>query len=226
MLRICSRFALVALLFLGTASFGVQALTTDFSGPVRVIDGDTLDVGSTRVRLFGIDAPERDQPCTTLQGQNWACGDWATRQVAERFAGKTAQCSLMDTDRYGRSVARCTVAGRDIGQDLVREGIAFAYLKYSDDYLAQEQAAEAAGRGIHGHVVESPARYRLTRIKGRDAPDPACRIKGNISKDSQRIYHLPGQAFYDKTSVNLKQGERWFCSEAQARASGWRKAQR
>lgn len=193
---------------------------------MRVIDGDTLDVGAIRVRLYGIDAPERDQPCTTLAGQNWSCGDWVTRQLRDRISGRTARCTVVDRDRYGRTVARCFVDGRDVARDLVQEGIAYAYRKYSDDYVADEESAARAERGIHGFVLQSPARYRLTRINGRIAPDPACSIKGNIGHNQQRIYHLPGQAFYDQTGIRPERGERWFCSEAQARASGWRAARR
>ena len=221
MLRICSRFALIFALLLGSGAWA-----SEFEGKVRVIDGDTIDVGVIRVRLHGIDAPERDQPCTTLAGQNWSCGDWVTRQVHDRFSGQTARCTTLDIDRYGRTVARCFVKGRDVAQELVRDGIAYAYRKYADDYVKDEQAAARAERGIHGFALQSPARYRLTRIKGRIAPDPSCSIKGNIAHNQQRIYHLPGQAFYAQTGIRPERGERWFCSEAQARASGWRAARR
>ncbi len=108
----------------------------------------------------------------------------------------------------------------------MQEGWAFAYRKYSLDYDLDEKAAFVADRGVHGFVMQSPARYRLTRIKGRVADDPNCQIKGNISTKGAHIYHMPGQAFYENTGINAAKGERWFCSEAQARASGWRPAKR
>lgn len=218
MLRLCLSLALLL------CSSHVAA--AEITGTIRVIDGDTLDVGQTRIRLHGIDAPERDQPCTTLSGQNWGCGDWATRQVRDRFEGHTAQCAPVDRDRYGRIVARCNVAGEDVGRVLVSEGWAYAYRKYSMEYDLDEKAAFVADRGIHGFTMQSPARYRLTRIRGREAPDPGCRIKGNISAKGARIYHVPGQEFYERTGIRPEKGERWFCSEAQARASGWRPARR
>ena len=201
-------------------------LRAEITGKLRVIDGDTIDVGEVRVRLHGIDAPERGQPCTTLAGQNWSCGDWATRQLRDGFEGQDARCVRQDTDRYGRVVARCFVGGRDIAQVAVQQGWAFAYRKYSMDYDLDEKAAFVADVGIHAFVMEAPSRYRLTRIKGRVAPDPECQIKGNISANGARIYHLPGQEFYQRTVIRPEQGERWFCSEAQARASGWRRAHR
>ncbi len=205
---------------------GATPLEAEITGKVRVIDGDTLDVGKVRVRLHGIDAPETDQPCTTLGGENWACGDWITRQVRDRFQGATARCEPLDKDRYGRVVARCFVGETDIGQMLVNEGWAFAYRKYSMDYDLDEKAAYVADRGVHGFVTQSPARYRLTRIKGRVGDDPNCQIKGNISASGKHIYHMPGQKYYERTGIQTAKGERWFCSEAQARASGWRRAKR
>ena len=53
-------------------------------------------------------------------------------------------------------------------------------------------------------------------------PDPACRIKGNINHKGERIYHPPGDPDYNHTRIDLSRGERWFCSEAEARAAGWR----
>lgn len=219
MLRICSCFILLV-------GLAVPVWAADFSGKVRVIDGDTIDVGKRRVRLHGIDAPERGQPCTTVEGESWSCGDWVTRQVRDRFEGKRARCDQTDTDRYGRSVARCSVGKEDIGHVLVTQGWAFAYRKYSMDYDGVERAAISRDAGIHGYLVDTPARYRLSRRSGSTAPDPGCTIKGNISAKGVRIYHVVGQKYYDKTSITARFGERWFCSEAQARASGWRAAKR
>lgn len=221
MLRICSCFGLILALTLA-----VPARAVEIVGTIRVIDGDTIDVGATRIRLHGIDAPERGQPCTTLTGQNWSCGDWVTRQVQDRFGGAQARCTPLEKDRYGRTVAQCMVQGQDMSQVLVREGIAFAYRRYALDYVADEAAAEVAGRGIHDFQMQSPARYRITRIKGRLPDDPKCQIKGNISSSGRHIYHMPGQRFYERTGINAAKGERWFCSQAQARASGWRRSKR
>jgi len=63
--------------------------------------------------------------------------------------------------------------------------------------------------------------------RGCAAPPPGCGVKGNIStKTGERIYHLPGQSFYDKTIISPGRGEAWFCTEAEARANGWRKSKR
>ncbi|MCX7559107.1 thermonuclease family protein [Sulfitobacter sp. F26204] len=217
MLRLCSCF-LLALVWANSV------IAAEFTGKVRVIDGDTLDVGGIRLRLHGIDAPERDQPCTTLSGQDWGCGDWVTQQVRDRYQGAQARCEATDHDRYKRVVARCFVDGLDIGQDLVATGLAYAYRKYTMEYDLEEKAAFIADRGIHGFTLSSPERYRLTRTRGREAPDSKCLIKGNINGTGAHIYHVPGQKFYERTGIRSEAGERWFCSEAQARASGWRAA--
>jgi hypothetical protein len=58
-------------------------------------------------------------------------------------------------------------------------------------------------------------------------PGSGCDIKGNVSIDSgERIYHVPGQRYYDETVIRQAYGERWFCSEAEARRAGWRKSRR
>ncbi|MEL6452714.1 MAG: thermonuclease family protein [Pseudomonadota bacterium] len=197
----------------------------DVAGLVRVVDAETLDVGDVRVRLHAIDAPERDQTCTTEHGVVFGCGAWVSAQVRTRFEGRYATCRRVDTDRYGRMVATCAVDGADMGEVLVSEGWAFAFRRYGLDYDLAEKAAYVASRGLHGFRVQNPAQFRKTRAKGRFAPDPACRIKGNISENG-RIFHMPGQAFYDVTLINVARGERWFCTADAARQAGWRAALR
>ncbi|MDZ7709011.1 MAG: thermonuclease family protein [Roseovarius sp.] len=210
--------------------FPVVAMAQGFGGPVRVIDGDTLDVGGTRVRLHGIDAPELGQTCTNPDGAVWECGTWVAQQVRARIGGRTARCETVDTDRYGRTVATCAVARQDVGRMLVTEGLALAYRKYSMAYDLDEKRAVISGRGLHAHRFDRPADHRSAMRKERAAqtaaPDPACAIKGNISRSGTRIHHLPGQADYARTVIRPEQGERWFCSEAEARAAGWRRARR
>lgn len=201
------------------------AASADVSGKIRVIDGDTFEVSGVRIRLHGIDAPEIDQPCTTEQNTEWACGAWVQTQIAERYSGKQTHCSEVDRDRYGRVVARCTVAGQDVGRAIVADGLAFAYRRYSMDYDLDEKGAAINDRGLHASRSQTPAQFRATRAKGRIPPDKACKIKGNITK-SGHIYHMPGQRDYERTGINTAKGERWFCNEAGALAAGWRKARR
>ncbi len=224
MLRICSLFVLSVL---GVAApAGAQV----FSGTVVVVDGDTFDVGDTRVRLYGVDMPEIGQTCTNAGWAAWDCGTWVTEQVRARFEGRQVRCEEVVQDIYGRSVARCSSSGEDIGRALVQDGLGLAYRKYSMAYDLDEKSAAVAGRGLHAHLMARPEDHRRVvraeRVAQNPAPDPACVIKGNISSKGWRIYHMPGQGHYDRTSIRTSNGERWFCSEAAARAAGWRRAKR
>jgi hypothetical protein len=80
-------------------------------------------------------------------------------------------------------------------------------------------AGTVAG-GFFGYSHVSP----LLGLSGASAS--SCNIKGNISSGGERIYHVPGQKYYGGTSISARRGERWFCSEAEAREAGWRRARR
>ncbi len=213
------RFCFLFVLLISCAPDKVSSL----SGRIRVIDADTWDVGGTRVRLHGIDAPELDQTCEDASGTAWSCGAWVTQEVRKNFGGKRAVCERRDTDRYGRVVASCMVEGSDAGELIVQAGLALAYRKYSDDYVEAENKAAAARIGLHAGKVQAPWLYRA---QAPDVVSRNCAIKGNISANGARIYHVPGQAYYDKTQISQARGERWFCSPAEARAAGWRAARR
>lgn len=206
------------------------AMAGSVTGTIRVIDGDTIDVAGTRVRLHGIDAPEASQTCSTEQGKSWACGAWVSREVRARYQGRQAVCTPLEHDRYGRTVARCAVGGDDMGAALVAEGLAFAYRRYAMDYDLIEKQAAAADRGLWAMNVQNPATYRQNGQAAAPVPQQRvasdCNIKGNISAKGERIYHRPGQEHYDRTRINTAQGERWFCSAAEAEAAGWRAARR
>jgi endonuclease YncB( thermonuclease family) len=194
-------------------------------GRVRVIDGDTIRVAGETVRLFAIDAPEIDQTCRRPDGAVWRCGVWARDEARRLFERRRASCAARERDRYGRIVATCTVEGQDMGAVLVSLGLARAYLRYSDRYAGIEKEAVVTGRGIFGSDMAAPEAHRADGRTETAAPQGSCVIKGNISGNG-RIYHLPGQEHYDGTRIDLSRGERWFCSEAEARAAGWRRARR
>ena len=207
----------------------------DLSGWARVIDGDTIEVGGARVRLHGVDAPESGQSCLA-NGQRWPCGQRATRALDRHIGGRSVACEERDRDRYGRVVAVCRHAGRDVNAWLVAQGWALAYRRYSGAYVDGEEAARAARRGVWRGEFVVPWDWRRgerlgTRNRGTPRTDKdtrgGCNIKGNISYNSgRRIYHMPGERGYARTRINPSRGERWFCSEAEARAAGWRRAGR
>ncbi len=196
----------------------------DIAGTASVIDGDTLEVHGQRIRLHGIDAPESRQLCF-VDGKPWQCGKDAANALADKIARRPVACKDLGRDRYKRIIARCTVAGEDLGEWMVSQGLALAYRRYSLDYVDEEAEAQAARRGIWSGEFVKPWEWRRGKrlVANDNAPDQ-CRIKGNINRKGERIYHLPGGEWYDRTKIDPAKGERWFCTEAEARAAGWRKS--
>lgn len=205
------------------------------AGPAVVIDGDSLEIGGTSIRLFGVDAFEGRQTCAR-NGQPWGCGEAAAQKLAELAGTGQLVCAKRDTDSYGRTVARCTAGTTDLAAELARAGLALAYREYSEDYVDEEEEAEAAGRGAWAGEFDAPWAWRRERDSaespGRLPPSapqepsppssPDCLIKGNINADGERIYHRPGSSYYDATIIDERRGERWFCSEEEALGAGWR----
>ena len=143
-------------------ALGQRNPVAQLSGPARVVDGDSLTIRETRIRLHGIDAPESVQRCRA-DGRSWRCGREATRALSGRIAGRRVVCEERDRDRYGRLVALCWVGGGELNAWMVAEGWAFAYRAYSVRYLTEEWAAKAAGRGIWRSDVVPPWEWRKGR---------------------------------------------------------------
>lgn len=215
-----------SLIVLLALALPVPALEAVVEGRARVVDGDTLELAGRKVRLFGIDAPELDQLCDA-GGRVWACGTEARAALAGIVGRQRLVCEVRDVDRYGREVAVCAAGGADVAALMVRQGMALAYRRYSRRYVPEEAAAQAAGVGVWGSTYVAPEAYRQQgQAPVQAVPDAGCAIKGNIGAQGKRIYHLPGQADYAATRINEGKGERWFCSEAEARAEGFRRAAR
>ena len=213
-----------------------QAQGRVLSGRPRVVDGDSLALAGERVRLYGIDAPESAQTCVA-GGARWRCGEQATRGLRERIGGRAVRCEERNVDRYGRIVAVCRAGGEDLNAWMVGQGLALAYRRYARDYVDEEAGARSARRGLwRGNFVAPWDWRRGERLEGtapRSVQDSGsssgtgnCRIKGNVSRSGERIYHVPGAQHYERTRISPAKGERWFCSESEARAAGWRRAKR
>lgn len=124
-----------------------------------VTDGDTIRAGGTIYRLWGIDAPESKQICA----DGWAAGHEATKALSDLIQGRAVACEARTQDRYGRTVGLCRVDGQDIGAAMVRAGMAWAFVRYSSDYVAEEAEAKAAILGIHAHGCQPAWEWRAER---------------------------------------------------------------
>lgn len=111
-----------------------------------------------------MDAPERDQTCEDATDAEYRCGDHSTRALAALTAGELVTCEPRDIDRYGRTVARCSVGGDDIGRRMVRDGHALDYTRYSQGaYLTDELRARREKTGIWQGKFARPEDWRHAR---------------------------------------------------------------
>ena len=129
-------------------------------GVAKVVDGDTFIVGSTRVRLIGIDAPESSQPCHG-DGGEWACGPSATAAVAELIGATAVDCEVYGHDRWGRALAVCYQNGLDINAEIVRMGWALAWYPKTGAAIGPsnqdaQNEAELKAAGIWQGVFANP----------------------------------------------------------------------
>lgn len=137
-----------------------------FSGPARVIDGDTFDIGDVRVRMQGIDALEHDQSCNRRDGGRFACGAAARDRLAALVKDAVVTCIPDGTQTYGRIVAACSVrpaggAVLELNRAMVRSGLAFDCPRFSDGrYAAEEAAARQEGDGAWAGRFEFPWSHR------------------------------------------------------------------
>jgi endonuclease YncB( thermonuclease family) len=149
-------FFAIALIWLPSPIFAANIV-----GQASVLDGDTIEIHGTRIRLFGIDAPENDQTCHDDDGKLYRCGQKAALDLSAFIASKTVSCDPQAIDRYGRTVAICSVERIDLADWLVRSGLAFDWPQYSKGlYTDTQKAAERSGDGMWGGQWVVPWRYR------------------------------------------------------------------
>lgn len=201
------------------------------AGRAVVVDGDTLDIGRARIRLWGVDAPESRQACTNSAGRPWRCGAAARAALRTLTAGASVRCVRQYFDRDRRQVAKCSIGGRDLAGELVAKGWVLDYPHFSKGvFQASERQARLRRVGVWQGTVTPPwewrAQHRQGRIAADDAASRSCPIKGNVNAKGQRIAHAPGQRDYATVRIDTDHGERWFCTMAEARAAGWRPAVR
>jgi endonuclease YncB( thermonuclease family) len=225
-----------------------MAEAADVTGTAKVREGDQIQIGGTRIRLGGIDAPSVDQLCLNTTGERWTCGVAARDELTHYTDKKTWNCHTIRVDRRGRLLARCEVDGEDIQKWLVRNGWALAYTRVSHDYEADEKAAREAKAGMWQGAFIAPWDWRVRNKKtailgaakpppnahaillasasGPVAPSPDCTIKGNVNGAGECIYHTRASRWYAQIKMQISKGTRWFCSVEDAEAAGCRETRR
>ena len=130
-----------------------------FASHVTVIDGDTIRLGDVKIRFSGIDAPEINQICVASEGKV-ACGKISRDLLIEKVTNNKISCTDEGKDFYGRVLGECFVNGESLSAYLVREGFAFAYRKYSNKYIEDEEYAKFNKLGMWSMEFEYPWEYR------------------------------------------------------------------
>jgi endonuclease YncB( thermonuclease family) len=237
------------LLAMAVVLLPAMAEAADITGVPKIREGDHIQIGNTRIRLGGIDAPSVDQLCLNTQGERWTCGVAARDELIKHTDNKSWACHPRQTvDRRGRTVARCDVDGEDIQKWLVRNGWALSYTRVSHDYDADEKEAREAKAGMWQGAFIAPWDWRIRNKKttvlgatkppesantillasasGPVAPSPDCTIKGNVNRSGECIYHKPTSRWYAQIKMHVSKGTRWFCSVDDAEAAGCRETRR
>ena len=148
----------------GEALNALQGSAETPTGPVkgtaRVVDGDTIHIGKTKIRLHGVDAPETKQECKDADGNPWMAGKDATAFLKSLTDGKEVTCSEHGKDKYGRIIGSCEVGDIDINRAMVVTGLARAYRQYSERYLYEEHGAMRNKAGMWGGECMAPWEWR------------------------------------------------------------------
>ena len=217
-----------------------------------VRDGDTIQLGEVTYRLDGVDAPEFDQMCIDDHADPWSCGVDARDQLTRLIGGRPVHCDDLGPDKNFTKwhVGLCTVEGETVSlnQQLVQQGFAMDFEPSAKGrFLDDEARARDAQLGLWKGCFVAPDDFRLGKKDGalrgsacrtdRDrqirealfpedlAMPPACSIKGKFAARARvtgdvGIYHLRGCSSY----AGLTQPDRWFCTEEDAQAAGFRRA--
>ena len=130
-----------------------------YASHVTVVDGDTIKLGDVKIRFSGIDAPEINQTCVASEGKV-ACGKISRDILITKVTNNKISCTDEGKDFYGRVLGECFVNGESLSRYLVREGFAFAYRKYSDKFILDEESAKSNRLGMWSMKFQYPWDYR------------------------------------------------------------------
>ena len=138
---------------------GLLFCNTSFADSLRVVDGDTIVLNGEKIRFSGIDTPELKQTCMK-DNEKIFCGETAKILLIKKIGNKTPECISEGKDAYKRTLAECFVNGESLSVFLVRSGYAFAYRKYSDKFIKDEEFAKENKLGIWAMTFQYPWVFR------------------------------------------------------------------
>ena len=202
----------------------VTAASSKIEGRGVAVSGDTLAIARTTLRLYGIEAPVPGQRCLRGRSRRWNCGASAAAALSRLVRRRRVTCEITESDDRGHPVGECRIGDKDIAAELVSGGHVFAKSGFFAPYTGLENDAREAKIGIWRGEVVRPTDYRNQKWEEakRAAPN-GCPIKGNVSR-GRRVYILPWSSDYKRVRITRRRGERWFCSETEAQAAGWKAA--
>ena len=139
-------------------------------GKATVVDGDTITINNTKIRFSGIDAPESyfygmTQYCEKPNGKIWACGKKATAALKKLIGKNEVECSYEGNHKYGRTLSICYANGVDLQSEMVRSGMAVAYIRYSTRYENEMIEAMTNRAGIWSGDFLDPEDWRRQNRK-------------------------------------------------------------
>lgn len=135
------------------------------TGQAEVLEGDLLSIRGRRVRLMGIDAPDRGQVCLNRYGSGFDCAAISVGVLKALIGDGEIECTLADRDRDGLDQGECRARGVDLGTAMVARGWAFAYRSLTAAYQQAEAYAQSKRLGLWSGKVEKPWQWRSRRLR-------------------------------------------------------------
>ena len=155
------RFSLAPFLIVAACLCASTGFADNLTGQASIIDGDTFEIHGTRIRLWGIDAPESNQLCRGDDSIQYRCGAKAANDLDSFLNKRPIDCVSVSLDQYRRTVAVCSIDGVDLAEWLVRNGLALDWPTYSKGkYDKAQRDADHAGRGMWAGSYVDPWLYR------------------------------------------------------------------